>query len=295
MALAPLHTVRFLLQHPLTRQQPWAAVLRYARWQLASRLAVGPVAVDFVNDARLLVRPGMTGATGNVYAGLHEFEDMAFVLHALRPEDLFIDVGANVGSYSVLAAKAVGASVVAFEPIATTFRHLQDNLALNAISARVDARQVCVGRAAGTVEMTNQQDTVNHVVVGEESAEAIRVPVVTLDETLAGRAPFLLKLDVEGYESEVLHGASKTLANPAVQCLILEINSSADRYGRSEQELLALTAAHGFTRCAYSPYERRLQPNAQHRSGNGVFVRDIPLVQRRVSEAPRFRVLNVEL
>jgi hypothetical protein len=50
---------------------------------------------------------GMTGATGNLYVGLHEFEEMAFLLHFLRPGDLFADVGANVGSYTILAAVAV--------------------------------------------------------------------------------------------------------------------------------------------------------------------------------------------
>jgi hypothetical protein len=63
-----------------------------------------PVVVPFVGDTRLLVARGMRGATGNVYVGLHEFEEMAFALHALRPSSRFIDVGANVGSYTVLAA-----------------------------------------------------------------------------------------------------------------------------------------------------------------------------------------------
>jgi hypothetical protein len=43
----------------------------------------------------------MTGATGNVYYGLHEFQDMAFVTHYLREGYLFADIGANIGSYSV--------------------------------------------------------------------------------------------------------------------------------------------------------------------------------------------------
>jgi hypothetical protein len=42
--------------------------------------------------------------SGNIYAGLHEFGDMAFVLHFLRAGDLFADVGANIGSYTVLAS-----------------------------------------------------------------------------------------------------------------------------------------------------------------------------------------------
>ena len=59
----------------------------------------------------------MTGATGNIYAGLHEFVDMAFCLHLLRSGDLFVDVGANIGSYTVLASKVAGANSVTLELI----------------------------------------------------------------------------------------------------------------------------------------------------------------------------------
>lgn len=97
-------------------------LLRFVKWQIGNRLVLGPVAARFVNDARLFVQKGMTGATGNLYVGLHEFEDMSFVLHGLRPDDLFVDVGANVGSYTVLAGAAVGASCVSFEPIPETLR-----------------------------------------------------------------------------------------------------------------------------------------------------------------------------
>ena len=45
----------------------------------------------------------MHGVTGNVYCGLHDFAEMSFMLHLLRAGDLFADIGANVGSYTVLA------------------------------------------------------------------------------------------------------------------------------------------------------------------------------------------------
>ncbi len=44
----------------------------------------------------MVVEPGTTGATGNVYCGLHEFEDMALLLHILRKVDRFVDIGANI-------------------------------------------------------------------------------------------------------------------------------------------------------------------------------------------------------
>ena len=82
----------------------------------------------------------MTGVTGNIYAGLHEFADMAFVLHFLRAGDLFADVGANVGSYTILASGVVGCRTVAFEPDPVTAAALERNINLNKIAERVELR-----------------------------------------------------------------------------------------------------------------------------------------------------------
>ena len=115
-----LNSLASITRHPLTRNARLATLVRWLRWQVGSRLLPGPVVVPFVNNTSLIVRPGMTGATGNVYCGLHEFEDMALVLHALRSRDLFVDIGANVGSYTVLGggqpARVASASNPSLEP-----------------------------------------------------------------------------------------------------------------------------------------------------------------------------------
>src|SRR5438270_11919454 len=107
-----LDLIRFVWHHPLNAGNKLAALGRVVRWQVASRLLSGPITLPCVEGTSLLASRGMTGATGNWYCGLHEVRDMAFALHLLRPGDRFLDVGANVGSYTVLAAGAVGAKVV---------------------------------------------------------------------------------------------------------------------------------------------------------------------------------------
>jgi hypothetical protein len=114
-------TFAFIFNHPLTRQHRFSAFIRWLRWQLGSRIVSGSVVVRFVDNTKLVVDPGMTGATGNIYCGLHEAHDMAFVLHFLRKDDLFLDVGANIGSYTVLASGVVGAETICFEPVPTSF------------------------------------------------------------------------------------------------------------------------------------------------------------------------------
>lgn len=89
-----LYRYKHYLMHPIGRCNRFSTVLRIIRWQLGSRMLDKSVVMSFVNDTRLLVSTGMRGATGNIYVGLVEFEDMAFVLHMLDKGDVFIDVGA---------------------------------------------------------------------------------------------------------------------------------------------------------------------------------------------------------
>jgi precorrin-6B methylase 2 len=87
----------------------------------------------------------MTGATGNIYAGLHEFADMAFTLHFLRPDDLFLDIGANIGSYTLLASAVCKARTISFEPDPKTMTLLRRNIDLNGLHGRVVLEQTAVG------------------------------------------------------------------------------------------------------------------------------------------------------
>src|ERR1700739_1067728 len=121
-------TLRFIFSYPLNRGRPLSALGRLVVWQLTSRLHA-EIEFDWIEGAKLLVSRGMTGATGNIYCGLHEFAEMGFLLHLLRPNDLFLDVGANVGSYTILASRVCGARVIAFEPDPGAAKALRRNIA----------------------------------------------------------------------------------------------------------------------------------------------------------------------
>jgi len=283
-----LQLVGFVWRHPLSRTERRAALGRVLRWQLGGRLAPGAVAVPFVNDTRLLLRPGMTGATGNLYVGLHEYAEMAFCLHALRPGDLFVDVGANVGAYTVLAAGAVGASCLAVEPVPATFAALLDNVRLNGLTARVQAVRTALGAAPGTLPFTRSLDTINHVATGAEE-DLLEVPVTPLDLLAAGRVPWFVKLDVEGYEQQVVAGGPQTLAR--TQVVIAETAGHGERYGGGSAQLHQALLDLGFTACAYEPHGRRLEPLAGPQPrGNTLYVRDPALLAQRVQDAPAARV-----
>jgi FkbM family methyltransferase len=289
MDIFPL--VSFVWNHPLNAGGRVAALGRVARWQVASRLLSSPVALPFVEGTSLLTSKGMKGATGNWYCGLHEVRDMSFVLHLLRPGDHFVDVGANVGSYTVLAAGAAGANVTCVEPVPGTFANLQRNIALNGLSTTVTAWQGGLSDTPGRRRFTAGLDTVNHVLADGELAAAIDVPVRTLDDLVGTNIPVLIKIDVEGYERAVIQGAGETLADPRVLAVVMEINGSGGRYGVGDEQLVGLMLALGFDAYGYDPFERRLV-DAAHTDGNTVFVRDRASVEVRLRDAKRYRLIN---
>ena len=225
MALA--NTLGFIVRHPLNRNRKLRGLWQFARWQIRIRFGGGPVVHDWISGSKFLVARGETGLTGNVYCGLHEVEDMGFVLHFLRSDDLFVDVGANSGSYTILAAGVVGADCVAFEPGSDAFARLEANIALNIADDRVQAINAGVASESGMLQFTAGEDTMNRVLTAnDDHSEGISIPVVTLDEALDGRSPRLIKIDVEGFEEDVVRGAQRTLADPELKALILELNGS---------------------------------------------------------------------
>ena len=254
--------------------------------------------VPFVGQTVLLVRPGMTGATGNVYTGLHEFADMAFVLHFLRDRDRFMDIGANIGSYTVLAAGVRQARTVAIEPLPATFHQLEMNVRLNGLGALVRTINAGLASSAGSLRFTTGLDTVNHVLASDEhNQDCVEVPVTTLDELTRDATPALMKVDVEGFETEVFAAGYETLARPELQAIIVELNGSGTRYGFDEELLQRKIESFGFCPHDYCPFARQLRPitGKSIAGGNTIYVRNVAAVQERLRTAPSLEVLGIAL
>lgn len=297
--MALIHTLRFVTTHPLNRARRGRAVLDFLKWQFGSRMVSGPVIHQWIAGAKFIAYPGETGITGNLYCGLHEFADMAYLLHAIRPDDLFVDVGANVGAYTILASATASARSICFEPVPATFERLQDNINLNRINDRVRAFNVGVSDSAGELSFTTDRlSTVNHVLATHEQAgNTIRIQTMPLDTALRDESPAIIKIDVEGFESMVLAGAARTLATESLHTVIMELNGSGLRYGFDEECIKRTMAAAGFSTYSYEPFSRTLTPTngTSGASGNSLFIRNVDMVKARIRATPRSLVRGVPL
>jgi FkbM family methyltransferase len=278
---------RFVWSHPICRKGRLRAFARVAYWQVRSRLQED-VVVPWIGGQRLIVRRGMTGVTGNIYAGLHEFADMALVLHFLRPDDdLFFDIGANVGSYTVLASGVCKARAWAFEPDPVTAAHLGRNIALNTLQNCVTVHQIALGATEADVPFTIGQDTVNKVARSEDPNVRM-VHQVPLDALARENVPSMIKMDIEGYEPEVIKGAARMLRDSR-----LKVIQSETVTVEMEQ---ALTQT-GFERMQYDPFSRQLTPSDSMgtAASNILFVRDDVFTRKRLVSANKVTVFNVSL
>jgi|SRR5579859_372646 len=292
-----LELLKFITTHPLNSDHKTGALARFAKWQIASRLLHTDVVFDWVNGARFFARSGETGLTKNIYTGLHEFADMAYVLHVLRYSDLFVDVGSNVGSYTLLACRAVGAAGCAIEPIPHTYTRLQENIRLNHLENNVLCLNVGIGRAPGTIRFTAGLDAFNHVLAdGENDPQAIDVEVFTLDSILKDRRPSLMKIDVEGYETAVLEGAAATLRKESLHSVLMELRGCGARYSYEESRIPLIMREHGFASYTYEPFSRSLQRLNGKALGSGstLFLRNLEHIDQRLRTSPKVAVLGKE-
>ena len=282
--------------HPLTKDAPRPALQRWLRWQVSSRLAPGPIAVPWVDDTQLLLSAGMWGGTMNVYCGLQDFDLTGFMLHLLNKEDLFVDAGANIGIFSILASGVRRCQTIAVEPVSKAADHIRAAAQLNGITNFIDIQEVVLSDEPGEVSFTADLDTLNHVDTTANGAGSISVPALTLDKLVDGAVPTFIKIDVEGYETPVLAGATEVLAAPGLLALSVELDGHGARYGFDEASVPGTLNAAGLEAAAYDPLTRSLSlvGDAFDATENSLFVRAAAIeeIRERLASSPAFRVLD---
>ena len=281
----------FVWFHPLNHNNRLASIWRVMSFQIASRIIKAPIILPFVNGTQLITCHGMSGATGDWYCGLREYEDMSFLLHTLQSGDLFVDVGANIGSYSILAATCKGVDVIAFEPIPSTFSYLKKNIKLNLLDNQVRAMNIGLADQKGTLHFSQNLDTINHVILNnEKNYPSVNIEVQRLDDVLEKKCPTMIKIDVEGYETQVLQGAKKVIDNPTLIAVIVELNESGKRYGKDDNDVHQLLISKGFDCFKYDPFKYRLKSlqSKFNKISNTLYLRNLDEIQSRISKKNAF-------
>jgi FkbM family methyltransferase len=256
--------VRYVWHHPANAGQRPRALLRLAAYQARARLLHRRGLARLGERSRLWVDLHRTGASMVLYANPPDVPEMRVWRRALRADSLFIDVGANVGTYTIWAAE-LGAEVISLEPAADTFALLLENVALNGY--QVTTLQAAAGDRCGTARFTEGRDAGNRL----DPAGPAETNMITIDSLIGARRVAGMKVDVEGFEIDVLRGAEAALAEHRIGLIQLEWNAASElALGTDRRPVAELLARHGYE--LYRPdLEGRLWPASDPGFGADVF------------------------
>lgn len=289
-----LQILRFIREHPLASKNLPKAFWRFFSWQLVQRVSPHTAVYQFTPHSKLALKRKLIGATGNLYVGLHDFSEMGFLLHFLRSSDLFADIGANVGTYTVLASGEIRARSISFEPIPSTADWLRKNIEVNKMDDLVKVFPIGLGSKSDVIRFTSGFDAENRVVSKfEEKEQYLDVKIESFDSLFYPESvPALMKIDVEGFESEVLKGMTKTLGDERLKAIIIELNGSGYRYGFDEKQIHQLLLEAGFKPYSYDPYLRELHQLSTFGSNNTIYMRDLDFITMRLKEASKLKIFG---
>ncbi|MBM3170493.1 MAG: FkbM family methyltransferase [Bacteroidetes bacterium] len=206
-----------------------------------------------------------------IYQGFEE-DELAFVQDFLQPGMGFLDIGANVGLFSLHAAKILNGSApcIAVEPASKTRQKLEENLALNHLK-QVQILPLAFSDTQGELPLLLAEDGFDAFhsfaqpfmggQIGQEMVQTQTLDNWTQDNPELAASIRLVKLDVEGWEVKVLKGAANWLAQPNAPILLVEFTeANARQAGHSCVELSESLFQLGYTLFRYQPKTKTLLP-----------------------------------
>ncbi len=184
----------------------------------------GPRLVTLPWGDAIEVDPGESVGSGIARLGVHELRVSEAMWRLAEPDDLALDVGANVGYFSSLLGRRAG-RVVAFEPHPLLVGRLRANVAR--WPGRIEVMQAAASSGPGVALLGEPQGfgvNAGIAAIGVDGARSFEVETVALDEVVGDAAVGVCKIDVEGHEAAVLEGLSAALAAGRIRDLFFEDN-----------------------------------------------------------------------
>lgn len=273
----PVRRIVANVASPASKGKRLEALRRAVSYDVRTRVMKRPTVATIGQRSKIIAYPGETNSPHAAYRNPPNPREMLAWKRQLRPGDLFVDIGSNIGIYSVFALD-LEAEVIACEPDPHNYERLLENLQLNGY--RAETHRAAVADRPGTMRLTEGLDSYNHLVLDAAGA-GIDVPAVTLDDLLGERHAAGVKIDVEGAERLVIEGAVRSLAEKRIDLLQLEWSPLVARntLGEGRDLLLELFAGAGYDFFYVPDIKGRLhrEDAAPEMSGKDVFVSHRPI------------------
>lgn len=207
-----------------------------------------------------------------IYCNGFELQERAFLNSFLRRGDVFVDIGANIGLFTLIAACRVGENgrVYSFEPTFETYQRLNENIKINNFN-NVYSYQwgLAETESAGLLfKFQDGYDAWNSFakpIAGKafitETVQCKRLDDFVIENTLLGNVT-MMKIDVEGWETRVIKGAREMLSRKDAPVLMVEFTEEAAKSaGSSCKDLYRLLEGFGYQMSTYNSKSQMLVPD----------------------------------
>ena len=251
-----------IIGHPANKGRTISALSRSVGWQIYKSFSDKPKITSF-HGLKFMAFPDSSAASSVIYFdSLPDFDEMQFIKMHLKSGDHFIDIGANVGIYSLLAASLVGnhGSVEAFEANPKTAEKLSMQFDLNKLQ-NVRLHEVAVADKEGEsqFDLTGDDCTAHIAGLNSDTTNLATVKTVTLDKCLPEKSYAMGKMDIEGAEILALKGAEIMLktANPPIWQL--ELAGYSKRHGYRSDQVVDYLKEFGYRCAVYNSAAEKLE------------------------------------
>jgi FkbM family methyltransferase len=261
-------TIEYIWTHPNCKSKKIRSILRFFGWQFYKRLTNKTITIPLTLNIKMYCYPDSRSAASVLYCGLYDYHEMNFILRFLRREDSFIDIGANVGVYTLLAASQLNASsLYSFEALPKNYNRLLQNLELNGLQ-QVRTHQLAISNSQGYVTLYVSDGDSTPSITSHQGKNTVQVESNTLNnfsKTLPLDRLTLGKIDIEGAELLAFQGANLLFEKQIPVVWILEI------LGKDNQELVNFLHNYGYSLYQYNADTNTLhQIELANKQGNNV-------------------------
>lgn len=259
-----INSLRTLFLSPYNRKKPISALKRFFIWKIIKLFRISHFKYIFWGDRTLYLNHDSFHSMWLMYNNWVDWEEFNLIRRVLKDGDVAIDVGANMGYYSLWMSKFVAKSglVIAFEPDEVNYAKLNENISLNNLANRIQTEKKAVNNVSGLISFTTSLDGENHI-TSDDVLNNVIIDSIKLDDYFKAKdiqGVTYLKIDVEGFEMNVLQGCTESLLEKRINIIQLEINNTIVNSGTDKIDLLNLLKHYNYILCNYDVKANRLIP-----------------------------------
>jgi FkbM family methyltransferase len=256
-----MESLKNLFKNQYNKAHPFFAIRRFIFWKIIRLLRLNDIQYSIWGDRKINLNSNSFHSMWLMYNYIVDWEEFNLIQDFIKNDDQVFDIGTNIGYYTIWISKFITSGKIhCFEPDKANFQKLKKNVELNQLQHITKLNNIAVNDVNGTLSFTSGLDGQNHINL-KKSNNNINVVAMRLDsyvkENDLAKISYL-KIDVEGFEFNVLKGAENLLKEKKIEIIQLEINNTLQNSNHNVHDILKLLTDHDYMLCGYQVEEKKL-------------------------------------